>query len=321
MQPRSILIIATALGLVNARATAVASNKPHPTTDSSYVYPNIADDSHASYSLVEFLHKYFTAKTLKDLNTFAGYFIPGSQDVYFDATVGLAVPQSILASELAALFNHSTPDAKSYPLRIIGDTNSAVIISVSTPGLFGAESRPISAVDFKDGKMARWIDYWDGRLSPLIGSRTPDSSFPKTFGESSITTKPNAIIDNVATKLFKALSTGNSTAASSLFTSDAVFEDRALRTRIEGQISIEQYLSRSIHTTPYGVGSKLRHIVGSVQGGAYEWIGSSPAGSPNGITALELNYEGQITGLFTVWDSSRASNKTVEALVGFAVVE
>ncbi|PON24548.1 hypothetical protein TGAM01_v206478 [Trichoderma gamsii] len=321
MQPLSILIVAAALGLANAGVTAVAVDEPRPTTDSSYVYPNIADISHATSSLVGFLHKYFTAKTLRDLDTFAGYFTPGSQDVYFDATVGLTVPQSILAAELAVLFNASTPDAKSYPLRIIGDMNSAVVLSVSTPGLFKAESRPISAVDFKDGKAARWIDYWDGRLSPLISERAPENKFPKTFGESNITTKPSPVIYKVATKLFNALTAGNSKAASSLFTSDAVLEDRSLRTRIEGQLGIEQYLNRSLHGTPYGLGSKMRHVVGGVQGGAYEWIGSPAAGSPNGITALELNYQGQITGFYTVWDSSRTSNHTVEALVGFAVAE
>jgi hypothetical protein len=65
----------------------------------------------------------------------------------------------------------------------------------------------------------------------------------------------------------------------------------------------------------------MRHVVGGVQGGAYEWIGSSVSGTPNGITALELDYHGQITGLFTVWDSSRTSNKTLEALVGFSIAE
>ncbi|KAL7896766.1 hypothetical protein HDV63DRAFT_405301 [Trichoderma sp. SZMC 28014] len=142
MQPRSILIGATALGLVNAGVTAVPVNEPQLENGSSFVYPNIADVSHATPSLVGFLHKYFTAKTLRDLTTFAGYFTPGTQDVYFDATVGLAVPRSMLAAELAVLFNASTPEGRSYPLRIIGDMNSAVL-SVSTPGLFPTE-RPIA---------------------------------------------------------------------------------------------------------------------------------------------------------------------------------
>ncbi|KAM0245683.1 hypothetical protein ACHAQJ_010479 [Trichoderma viride] len=291
MQPISVFVIATAWGFANTGITAVTPNQHHQPSP-SYVYPNIADASHATYSLVDFLHKYFTAKTLRDLETFASYFIPTSQDVYFDATVGLAVPQSSLAAELMQLFSASTPDAKSYTLRIIGDMNSAAVLSVSTPGLFGAESRPISAADFKDGKVTRWIDYWDGRLSPLISERASDKDFPKAFGESSITTKPNPTLSNITTKLYNALSTGNSQTASTLFFSDAVFEDRALRTKIEGQLGIEQYLNRSLHDIPYGIGSQLRHIVGGIEGGAYGWIGNSAAGTPNGITALELNYHG-----------------------------
>ena len=322
MHTKSVFITAaTALALAGIATTAPAPYKTD-LTNPSYVYPNIADISHATPSLADFLHKYFTSKTLRDFTTFASYFISTNKAVYFDATAGLVVPQSQLAAELAAFLNTSNPDAKSYPLKIIGDMNSATVLSVDTPGLFGAGVRGISAVNFnKQGKILRWIDYWDGRLNPNIAQRTPANKFPKTFGESSITTEPNPVIEKVAAKLHAGLSTGDPAAVASLLSFDAVFEDRSTHTRIEGRPGIEQYLHRALSDAPYGKGSKVRHVVGNLQGGAYEWIGNSKTGSPNGITALELDYEGRITSLFAMWDASRTSNKTVEALVNFAIAE
>src|SRR3984957_2754694 len=43
------------------------------------------------------------------------------------------------------------------------DTHSALVAFTDTPELFGAEIRILAAIDFKDGKVVRWIDYWDGR--------------------------------------------------------------------------------------------------------------------------------------------------------------
>ncbi|KAK4890410.1 hypothetical protein LTR27_010938 [Elasticomyces elasticus] len=315
MHPSTLSLVATALAVTRTGLAAVAPN------GLSYVYPNVAYTDHSTSSLVTYMHKYFTAKTLRDLPTFASYFTPTDDDVYFDATVGLTVPQSGLAAALAMLLVGDNPNAKSYPTRIIGDTNSAVVLNLDTAGFFGpTESRAISAIDFKDGKIARYIDYWDGRLNPSISGRTPEDKFPETLGESSITAKRNPVISGVATKLYDALSTGDSAAAFALFTHDAVFEDRATRTRIEGQTGIQQYLQRVHQVAPYGIGSRLRHIVGDVQGGAYEWIGNAATGSPNGITALELDYQGKITALYTVWDSSRTSNETLGTLVGFNIV-
>lgn len=310
-----------AAGLALTSSAVATPVQFHPNVKTpSEVYPNIADITHATPSLVDFCHSYFTAKSLQDLDAFVGYFTPTTQNVYFDATIGLAVSQANLAADLKSLLNASTTDGKSYPLRIIGDFNSAVVLSVDTPGLFGpVEARSISAVDFTDGKAARWIDYWDGRLNPQIDERTPDDQFPTSFGESKIKKKRNPAIQNAATKLHTALSTGDSTAAAGLFAFDAVFEDMATNTRLEGRASIKAYLQRALPSVPYGVDATVRHIVGGVQGGAYEWIGAPGAVSRNGITALELNYHGEITRLTTVWDTSRASNATLVALTGLAI--
>ena len=289
---------------------------------SSYLYPNIADTSHATPELVNFIHELFTAKTRHDAEAFASLFTPSKMDAYFDAVVGIAVPQTGLAAALNELWNGSATGSKSYPLRIVGNMHSAAVWSVDTPGLFGpTEVRPLSTIDFTDGKANRWVDYWDGRLSPSLADRTPENKFPKTFGEEYEKTKPNPAMNTVATKLYDALSSGNATMAADLFTPDAVFEDRSTRTQIEGQIDIQQYLGRVLHIAPYGVGSKLRHIVGSSQGGAYEWIGNEVTGTPNGVTGLELNSAAEITSLSIIWDASRTRNATLETLVQKAIIE
>lgn len=125
-------------------------------------------------------------------------------------------------------------------------------------------------MDFKDGKVARWVDYWDGRHDGLIVLKSPSDKFYKTFGECNITTTPNCVIHNITSQLNDALSTGNSIAAASLFSFDAVFKDRTTRTGIEGRNSIQQYFSQALISSPYSTGTTVRHVVGSPRGGAYE---------------------------------------------------
>ncbi|UKZ82853.1 hypothetical protein TrVFT333_010653 [Trichoderma virens FT-333] len=153
--------------------------------------------------------------------------------------------------------------------------NSAVDFSEDAPDIFGYETRTIAAVNFKDGKVARWVDYWDGRHDGLIALKSPCDKFPKTFGEFNITT-PNPVIHNITSQLNDALSTGNSIAAASLFSFDAIFEDRITLTGIEG----------------------------SSRGGTYEWMGSPTAPTRNGISGFQLDSNGSTTIFSTVWGSS-----------------
>lgn len=210
------------------------------------------------------------------------------------------------------------PESRSYPLRIIGDTNSAVVMMVDTPDMFGDEIRAVAALDFRNGKILRQVDYWDGRRNAVIGGRVPDDQYPSTFGESVVRTKPNSVIQTVSKMLSSALSKGNSTAAAELFTSDGILEDFSIRARVEGQKAIERYLKRASHSLPYGSGSSLRHVVGSIRGGGYEWINQEGAGR-NGIIAIELNLDGQIIRLSSVWDASKASNTTMDTLAGHSI--
>lgn len=71
---------------------------------------------------------------------------------------------------------------KSYPLRILGDTNSAIVFFRNTPELFGDEIRVISSFTLKHGKIVRVVDYWDGRRNAAIKLRDPNARNPRGLG-------------------------------------------------------------------------------------------------------------------------------------------
>lgn len=180
--------------------------------------------------------------------------------------------------------------------------------------------RALSAIDFLDGKVTRQIDYWDLRGSPIIGNRAPESVYPTALGFNKTLNTPNPELEKVVRQLDAAMAAGNANATAELFSSDAVFEDFALRTREEGRLAIGRYLERSIAQLPYGSGFEvtIRNILGCAQGGGYEW---ETNGLPvrNGITALELNGDGFITRLSAIWDSSLASDSAIQALSVLAI--
>jgi hypothetical protein len=283
------------------------------------LYPNIADISHASCLAVEIFQGYFTAKSLHDANLWLRFFHP-TQVVYYDATLGIGWPsRSALEGQFTSMVQAWPENTTSYPLQILGNTASAVVQLVDTPGMFGpGEIRAISAVDFRDGKVTRQVDYWDGRRNPAIASRSPDAQYPYDLGLNTVGETAASEMDRTARQLNAALAAGNAEAAAALFTYDALFEDTTLRTREEGQLAIGRYLQRALPQLPYGPGTTLRHVLGSAQGGGYEW---QTDGRPvrNGITALELDGTGAITRLTTVWDASRMNDSAVQALAVLSV--
>ncbi|KAE9570447.1 hypothetical protein CGCF415_v014639 [Colletotrichum fructicola] len=280
---------------------------------SGAVYPDVADTRYATTEAVNTVQEYFTAKSLHDVQRWIGYF-DTTEGVYVDATLGTFFSQPDLLATFEPVVAGWTADAKSYPLRIVGDANSAVVTFVDTPAVFGAEMRLIAAFDFRDGKVLRQVDYWDSRLNPVSAYRVPDDQFPTDFAESRVASQPNESIQRAADELHAALTGGNVTAVADLLTFDAVLQDFTTRTRIEGKAAIERYLNRALPTLPYGSGAAVRHVVGSAVGGAYEWRGRSGSGADNGITALLLNPEGFITELTTIWDASQFDNSTLQAL-------
>ena len=78
-----------------------------------------------------------------------------------------------------------------------------------------------------------------------------------------------------------------------------ILEDMTLRNRLLGRIETSAYLARALATVPYGRGSTLRHVVGGTTGGGFEWT------APNGlvgITAIELDTEGLVSRITSVYD-------------------
>ncbi|KAE9369694.1 hypothetical protein N431DRAFT_469581 [Stipitochalara longipes BDJ] len=282
------------------------------------LFPNIADTSHATQLAAEFFHGYFTAKSLHNATSWLEFFHP-TQVVYYDATLGFGFPSRSLLLTTFTEFTQEWPkNATSYPLQILGDTSSAVVHYVNTPGLFGTvEIRSISAVDFRDGKVTRQVDYWDGRRNP-DDTASPSDQYPYGLGVETVEEKAAPEISETAHLLNAALAANDADATAALFSNDAIWVDLTLRTREEGQLAISRYLQRALANLPYGPGTTLRHVLGTTQGGGYEWQAEGNS-TLNGITALELDSSGLITQLTTVWDGSRISDSAIQALVALSI--
>ena len=197
------------------------------------------------------------------------------------------------------------PSGLSYPTLILGDEHSALVAFTDTPELFGGEIRTLAAIDIKDGKVVRWIDYWDGRhfgadLAPKM--RTVADQFPTDFKESTVPDNAAPTIRAAAGQLEAALAGNDAKGATALFSSDAVYEDMTLRAQVLGRLAIERYLGRALAKLPAGAGSSLLNVVGGDKGGGYEWQ-AAPAYRPSvrrGISAITLDQDGKITRLRTV---------------------
>jgi hypothetical protein len=241
--------------------------------------------------------------------------------VYFDATLGWGWTTN---ADLRKVWEQYMPgwtaEAKSYPTQILGDLTSAVVFMTDTPELFGGEIRAIAVIDMEDGKIVRWVDYWDGRgfgNTDLVTSmRVPEDSYPHDLGASTVTDSRGKIAE-AADELSAALAAGDAHRAGELFAYDAQFEDMALRTQIRGQAAITRYLQRALPDLPYGQAS-IRHIVGTGQGGGYEWHAEGHA-VPRGAAALELSQDAKITKFTVVWDGSLLDDSAITAAAAHAV--
>jgi hypothetical protein len=291
----------------------------HPSSHSSAPgYPDLADVSYASSNLVESMREYFTAKSNHDATAWLTHFNL-DKITYIDAVVGFSFNPSTFAPAIEQMTRQWGPNGKSYPLRILGDLDSCIVLLRNTPDLFGNELCGFAAIDFEDGKVIRQVDYWDGRRIPFVEHRVPDDQFPSDFGESAITRRRNPAIEKLTGELSAAMKAGDSTAAAALFTPEAVFEDLTTRTRIQGQLAIQRYLNRALPILPYGLDATVRHSVGNNQGGGYEWIGKPGALSARGINVVELNEHGLITRFTALWDASQADNTDMLKLTSLAI--
>lgn len=307
-----IIALAIAMGAITVNVVGAQHNET--------LFPDIVDATHASAEAAAFFDSFFTAKSRHDIDATMDHFSTTTL-TYIDATLGWPFySHEALKGVFAEYMPQWPPSGLSYPTRILGSEQSALVAFTDTPELFGAEIRILAAVDMKDGKVVRWIDYWDGRhfgVELAAKLRTPADQFPTDFKESSVGDNASAGIRDVAGKLHTALAGNDYQSAASLFSNDAVYEDMTLRTQILGRLAIERYLGRALGKLPAGEGSSLLHVVGSDMGGGYEWR-AAPAYQTTvrrGITALALNQNGEITRLTTVWDGAMIGDEEIKTLM------
>jgi hypothetical protein len=236
--------------------------------------------------------------------------------VYIDATLGSQFPTRDV---LRGLLDQGVPNwpagANSYLTRVIGDENSAIVYFTNDPGIFfPVDMRAVSAVNFIDGKICRWIDYWDANH---IGAANVEgwrqTEFPADFGESTVGETAAARIQELVNSLNKALASGDVKSAAALFAPDATFVDLPSHVRVTGPRHILSFLTAAQGALPYlGHGVTVRHTLGGELGGGYEW--SADGEVTRGITALTLNEHGEITGLEAMWDGSQVNDSRLVTL-------
>lgn len=295
-------------GRAGAATTAHKWKPPYP--------PQVTDTSHCTPEAAAIFRGFFTAKSNHDVPRMMSYFSKANT-TYIDAALGVALPSWQAARDtFTSLFPPLPADAISYPLRITGDTRSAVVEFEDTPSFFGQELRVLASVTFDAShRIIRWIDYWDGR-SALIQNAVA-STYPADFKDSE--QNADRTVLRVAQALQAAFAAGDAAAAVALMSYDVVHEDLAAHTRVRGQIQAKRYYTRALGQLPYGAGASLLHVEGSRQGGGYEWS-AAPGAAPmrRGQTGIELDETGKISRVSTIYDSSLLSYAAYQSLVGLA---
>lgn len=208
-----------------------------------------------------------------------------------------------------------TPPARSYSTRVLSNEHSALVHMVDTPELFGGELRILAAVTLVDGKVVRWVDYWDATpfdADLYAQMRTPAEVFPADLKDDVVATQAAPEVVAAAIALQSAFAANDAKAATALLHTDVVFEDMTLRARLLGRIETSAYLARVLGDAPYGGASVLRHVVGGRHGGGFEW---TAVDGLVGITAIELDADGLITRITSVYDGRQVPVQRRTALL------
>jgi hypothetical protein len=307
-------VLALFVPQAQAAGKARKAERPRPAAE-GLPYPDIADTSHASPEAVRALTAFFTAKSAHKPADLMSHFST-SDVLYIDASSGNSWPTWDALNEIfTRLMPDMKPQALSYPLRIIGDKKSALVYFEDTPELFGKELRILGAVSFNDeGRIIRWMDYWDGRSSQRKTAMAP--TYPADFHDD-VGNAEGHIVE-VAQALQAAFSAGDATGASLQFSNDAVFEDMALHTQILGRLAIARYLDRALSKVPYGGAAAVAHVVGGDLGGGYEWRAAPGFPQRRGNTAIELDKQGKISRLTVVYDAGLFPEDRYRQLVQLA---
>ncbi len=158
---RRIFAAAIAVGL-GASAAAIAGPAP--------VYPQIVQTDHATPATARLLEAFFTAKSRHDVAKTVSFFSPDLA-TYTDATLGWPLDYAAVKGLFETYMPKWPATGLSYPVRILGGPNSVLVEFIDTKELFGGELRLFGAIDIKDGKIIRWVDYWDASAFDPAGYR------------------------------------------------------------------------------------------------------------------------------------------------------
>jgi hypothetical protein len=261
------------------------------------------------------LRDFFTVKSQHKPDDLMTHFAK-EKVLYIDCSSGGLWPSwDSLDKVFHTFLPKAKPEALSYPTRILGDRHSALVAFTDTPELFGHELRILGAVSFDDGgKIVRWMDYWDGRSSQV--RNTLKATYPSDFHDD--IGNATGRIHDTAKKLAQAFAAADAGTSTAMFSNDAVYEDMALHTQILGRLAIQRYLARALGRLPYGKDAVLAHVVGSDQGGGYEWRPAASFPMRRGNTALTLDADGAITRITVVYDSSLIADDDYHALVALS---
>jgi hypothetical protein len=139
----------------------------------------------ATPELIDLINDYFATKTLARVDTDPYMDRFSRTNVhYLDAVLGWHFEGWEATRDVAReMFKNWGEGTRSYATRVLGDTGSAVVFMVDSAEMFGAEIRAIAAVDFEDGKVARWVDYWNGLTWPSEQLRQLSAPQPDDLAE------------------------------------------------------------------------------------------------------------------------------------------
>ena len=197
------------------------------------------------------------------------------------------------------------PPARSYATRILANETSALVHMVDTPELFGGELRVLAAIDLVDGKIVRWVDYWDGSAfdAALYAQfRTPADSFPTDLEDGQVATQAAPELVAAATTLQRAFARGGRAGR-------GCADAHRRGPRGHGAAHPGDRPDRDRPATWGGssttcpTADRARCVTSSAAraGGGFEWTAAS--GALVGITAIELDADGLVTTVTSVYDS------------------
>ena len=145
-------------------AAARSQNAVNPFYPPIETFPTIVDARHANTEAVDLFQRFFATKSRHDSDATMA-FISRDLSVYADATLGWELHGYDALKEVWAQYMPTWGEGRSYPTRMLGEVNggtgSVMVEFTDTPELFGADMRVLGAVDVVDGKITRWVDYWD----------------------------------------------------------------------------------------------------------------------------------------------------------------